>query len=72
MGLCLVLVSVWTSSLDAEISRKVDRNDLYLMVLDIVPLEGSFPVIKTGYRTKMWRIGPLCRYSEDISLVLKV
>uniref|UniRef100_A0A914EAV7 Amidase domain-containing protein n=1 Tax=Acrobeloides nanus TaxID=290746 RepID=A0A914EAV7_9BILA len=39
---------------------------------DIVPLDGSFPLVKTGYRTKMWRVGPLCRYAEDLSLVLKV
>ncbi|VDK65925.1 unnamed protein product, partial [Onchocerca ochengi] len=38
----------------------------------IIPLEGHLPHLN-GYRTeKMLLIGPICRYAEDLSLLLKV
>ncbi|CAI4226642.1 unnamed protein product [Auanema sp. JU1783] len=37
----------------------------------VVPLDGHIPP-PSGYRTKMLRVGPMCRYAEDISLFFKV
>ncbi|VDD95154.1 unnamed protein product [Enterobius vermicularis] len=36
-----------------------------------VPLTGHWPAAE-GYRVEMLRIGPMCRYAEDLLLVLKV
>ncbi|KAL6729202.1 hypothetical protein Aduo_000279 [Ancylostoma duodenale] len=37
----------------------------------IVPLDGHVPA-PLGYKTQMLRIGPMCRYVEDIPLLLEV
>ncbi|CAB3411227.1 unnamed protein product [Caenorhabditis bovis] len=37
----------------------------------IISLAGHVPE-PTGYKTEMLRIGPMCRYSEDLQLMLKV
>ncbi|KHJ76999.1 hypothetical protein OESDEN_23381 [Oesophagostomum dentatum] len=37
----------------------------------IVPLDGHIPVA-TNYKTQMLRIGPMCRFAEDIPLLIKV
>ncbi|KAK6106120.1 Amidase family protein [Brugia pahangi] len=38
----------------------------------LVPLEGHLPLLN-GYRTeKMLLIGPMCRYAEDLSILLRV
>ncbi|MFH4975483.1 hypothetical protein AB6A40_002192 [Gnathostoma spinigerum] len=37
----------------------------------IVPLDGHLPE-PVGYRTEMLRIGPICRYAEDLTVMLKV
>ncbi|VDM69787.1 unnamed protein product, partial [Strongylus vulgaris] len=37
----------------------------------VVPLEGSLP-FPVGYQTKMMRIGPMCRYIQDIPLMLEI
>lgn len=43
-----------------------------LAYLGVVPLEGHLPHLN-GYRTeKMLLIGPICRYAEDLSIMLKV
>ncbi|CAJ0962849.1 unnamed protein product, partial [Mesorhabditis belari] len=38
----------------------------------IVPLEGHMPGPIPGYRAQMLRIGPICRFAEDLSIMLKV
>ncbi|VDO18606.1 unnamed protein product [Heligmosomoides polygyrus] len=37
----------------------------------IIPLDGHIPVA-THYKAQMLRIGPLCRFAEDIPLLIKV
>uniref|UniRef100_A0A9J2QA68 Amidase domain-containing protein n=1 Tax=Ascaris lumbricoides TaxID=6252 RepID=A0A9J2QA68_ASCLU len=37
----------------------------------VVPLSGHQPQVE-GYMTEMLRIGPICRYAEDLELILKV
>uniref|UniRef100_A0A915BV84 Amidase domain-containing protein n=1 Tax=Parascaris univalens TaxID=6257 RepID=A0A915BV84_PARUN len=37
----------------------------------VVPLSGHHPQVE-GYMTEMLRIGPICRYAEDLELLLKV
>ncbi|CAB3403918.1 unnamed protein product [Caenorhabditis bovis] len=37
----------------------------------IVPLEGHIPYV-TRYKSEMGRIGPMCRYAEDLELMMKV
>ena len=38
---------------------------------DMVPLDGHIPV-KRNFQGEMLRIGPMCRYAEDLPLLLKV
>ncbi|KJH46693.1 Amidase [Dictyocaulus viviparus] len=37
----------------------------------VIPLDGHIPVA-THYKAQMLRIGPMCRYAEDIPLLIKV
>lgn len=37
----------------------------------MVPLDGHIPV-KRNFQGEMLRIGPMCRYAEDLPLLLKV
>ncbi|KHN78371.1 Fatty-acid amide hydrolase 2 [Toxocara canis] len=37
----------------------------------VVPLAGHIPQVE-GYQTEMLRVGPICRYAEDLALLLKV
>ncbi|CAJ0577543.1 unnamed protein product, partial [Mesorhabditis spiculigera] len=38
----------------------------------VVPLQGHLPGAIPGYRAQMLRIGPICRFAEDLSTMLKV
>ncbi|KAJ1350233.1 hypothetical protein KIN20_005975 [Parelaphostrongylus tenuis] len=37
----------------------------------VIPLDGHVPPVK-GYKQKMLRVGPMCRYVEDIPLLIEV
>ena len=37
----------------------------------VIPLIGHVPE-PTGYKTHMLRIGPMCRFAEDLPLMLRV